>query len=307
MAAKRSVKTSPSDVASETSSAKKKSKKKSSSGSAESSKGTKLASIQKFQIVHVPGAMYGVEFENQTLFTNLGGRHPVQHSSYRFLEHLVNELSERGELVVEDGMVSAPQGFDSYALLGLQREWVANEADNFSEGLVSELIYDGILERPPIDIYAQQVGYYSPAKDWLGALGARLVDLDFVDFDKVEGMPDGYWRINGGMGDEDTDDFLKLLRVLSKVFSQLSPQQRSAAVFLNNITVHSPVFSLCLVTGGCDAGEFGMGVAARHAGGMSDRTLRSAAKEREIAAVKALRFIELASGEILRPSIEDQK
>jgi hypothetical protein len=141
-----------------------------------------------------------------------------------------------------------------------------------------------------------------PVQDWLAALGARLVDLDFVDLDKIDGIPEGYWRINSGMGDEYTADFLELIRVLTAVFEQLSPQQRSAAVYLSNITGHSPIFSICLAVGGCSAQEFGAGVAARHAGGISDRSLKNAAKEREVAATKALRFIELASGEIQRPA-----
>jgi hypothetical protein len=269
-------------------------------------KSIKTTTLKKFQIVHVPEAIYGVLYEGQPLLTSLGGRHPVQHSSFRFLEHLVLELSERGELVVDDGVVLSPQGFDSYSLLGLQREWIASETDNFSTGLVGELVCDGTLEQPPIDIYAHQVGYYMPVKDWLAALGARLVDLDFVDFDKVDGIPDGYGRMNGGMGDEDTEDFLDLLRVLTNVFKQLSPQQRAAAVYLNNITRSSAVFSLCLAAGGCSAEEYGAGVAARDAGGASERVFKKASKEREAAASKALRFIELASGEIHRKPTKEE-
>ena len=269
-------------------------------------KGIKTATLKKFQIVHVPEAIYGVLYEGQPLLTSLGGRHPVQHSSFRFLDHLVTELCERGELVVDDGVVVSPQGFDSYSLLGLQREWIASETDNFSTGLVGELVCDGTLEQPPIDIYANQVGYYMPVKDWLAALGVRLVDLDFVDFDKVDGVPDGYWRMNGGMGDEDTADFLDLLRVLTNVFTQLSPQQRAAAVYLNNITRSSTVFSLCLAAGGCSAEEYGAGVAARDTGGASERVFKKASKEREDAASKALRFIELASGEIHRKLTKEE-
>ena len=261
----------------------------------------KKATLEKFQIVHVPDAMYGVLYEGQPLLTSLGGKHQVQHSSFRFLEHLVTELCERGELVIEDGVVVSPQGFDSYALLGLQREWIASETDNFSSGLVGELVCDGTLEQPPIDIYVQQVGYYLPAKDWLAALGVRLVDLDFVDFDQIVGVPEGYWRMNSGMGDEETADFFELLRVLTAVFKQLSPQQRAAAVFLNNITGRSTVFSLCLAAGGCSAWEFGAGLAVRDIPGASDRALKKEAKEREALAAKAIRFIELASGEIQRP------
>ena len=261
-------------------------------------KNTKSALLERFQIVHAPEAIYGVLYDGQPLLTNLGGRHPVQHSSFQFLHHLINELCERGELVIDDGLVLSPQGFDSYALLGLQREWIASETDTFSLGLVGELVCDGTLEQPPIDIYANQVGYYSPLKDWLAAYGVRLVDLDFVDFDKVDGVPDGYWRLNGGMGDDDTADFLELIRVLTNIFEQLTPQQRAAAVYLNNITGSSTLFSLCLVAGGCSAEEYGSGVAARHSGGVSERALKKAAKEREIAAAKAMRFVELASGEI---------
>lgn len=263
-------------------------------------KSFRIEMLKKFQIVHVPEAIYGVLYEGQPLVTNLGGRHPVQHSSFRFLEHLVTELCERGELVVNDEVIASPQGFDSYALLGLQREWIESETDNFSTGLVGELICDRTLERPPIDVYAHQVGYYLPVKDWLAAFGARLVDLDFVEFDKVDGVPDGYRRMNVGMGNEDTADFLKLLHVLAHVFKQLGPQQRAAAVFLNNITGSSPVFSLCLAAGGCSAEEYGAGVAARDVGGASERAFKKAAKQGEAAAAKALRFVELASGEIQR-------
>lgn len=305
MAAKKSAKQPPGDKDLESSTSKKSGKIATSKREeVELAKSIKLATLKKFQIVHVPEAIYGVLYEGQPLLTNLGGRHAVQHSSFRFLEHLVTELCERGELVVDDGVVISPQGFDSYALLGLQREWIATQTDNFSTGLVGELVCDGTLEQPPIDIYARQVGYYLPVKDWLAALGARLVDLDFVDFDKVDGVPDGYWRMNGGMGDEDTADFFELSRVLADVFQQLSPQQRAAAVFLNNITGKSTVFSLCLAAGGCSAQEYAAGVAARDAGGASERAIKKFAKELEVAAEKALRFIELASGEIQKPSID---
>jgi hypothetical protein len=303
MATKKSDQNAPKSTNSKSGATKKSSKTTSAKKSAPAkSAPAKSPSLHKFQIVHVEGAIYGVLFDGQPLLTSLGGRHPVRHSSYRFLEHLVIELSERGELVVEDGVVVSPLGFDSYSLLGLQRERITSKTDNFSTGLVGELVCDGTLEQPPIDIYAQQVGYYMPVQDWLAALGARLVDLDFVDLDKIDGIPEGYWRINSGMGDEYTADFLELIRVLTAVFEQLSPQQRSAAVYLSNITGHSPIFSICLAVGGCSAQEFGAGVAARHAGGISDRSLKNAAKEREVAATKALRFIELASGEIQRPA-----
>ena len=305
MAAKKSAKQPPGGKGLESSTSKKSGKIATSKREeVELAKSIKIATLKKFQIVHVPEAIYGVLYEGQPLLTNLGGRHAVQHSSFRFLEHLVTELCERGELVVDDGVVISPQGFDSYALLGLQREWIASQTDNFSTGLVGELVCDGTLEQPPIDIYAHQVGYYLPVKDWLAALGARLVDLDFVDFDKVEGVPDGYWRMNGGMGDQDTADFFELSRVLADVFQQLSPQQRAAAVFLNNITGKSTVFSLCLAAGGCSAQEYAAGVAARDAGGVSERAIKKFAKELEVAAEKALRFIELASGEIQKSSID---
>jgi hypothetical protein len=262
------------------------------------------SSLSKFHIVGVPGAMYGVEYESQPLLTSLGGKHPVQHSSIRFLEHLVLELCERGDLVVRDGVVVAPLDFDSYSLLGLQREWIASERDTFSECLVGELVHDGMLRRPPIDVYIQQVGHYQPAKDWLTILGARLVDLDFVDLENVDGIPEELLLHNAGMGDEETEDFRVLTQVLTSVFIQMSPQQRAAAVYLNNITGSSAVYSLCLAAGGCTAQEYGAGVVARNTGGSSTRVFNAAAQKVEGAAIKALRFIELASGEIQRPSAE---
>ena len=267
-------------------------------------KSASLASLtlRKFKIVDVPQNLFGVEFDGKPLVTSLGGRHLVHHSSLRFLEHLVHELCERGNLVVKDGEIESPKGFDSYSLLGLQREWIASETDNFSQGLVGELICDRTLERPSLPIYLQQHGAYSVVEHWLSVLGARLIDLDLVDLNKVDGVPDSYFRLSNNMGSEDTEDFLELVRVLTAVFKQMSPQQKAAAVYLNNITHSSPIFSMCVIVGGCTTADFGLGIAVRSAGEISTRALAKHAKQFEDFATKAVRFVELASGEINRPT-----
>ena len=267
-------------------------------------KSASLASLtlRKFKIVDVPQNLFGVEFDGKPLVTSLGGRHLVHHSSLRFLEHLVHELCERGNLVVKDGEIESPKGFDSYSLLGLQREWIASETDNFSQGLVGELICDRTLERPSLPIYLQQYDAYAVVEHWLSVLGARLVDLDLVDLNKVDGVPDSYFRLSNNMGSEDTEDFLELVRVLTAVFKQMSPQQKAAAVYLNNITHSSPIFSMCVIAGGCTTADFGLGIAVRSAGEISTRALSKYAKQFEDFATKAVRFVELASGEINRPT-----
>jgi hypothetical protein len=261
-----------------------------------------LITLRKFKIVDVPQNLFGVEFDGKPLVTSLGGRHLVHHSSLRFLEHLVHELCERGKLVVKDGEIESPKGFDSYSLLGLQREWIASETDNFSQGLVGELICDRTLERPSLPIYLQQYDAYAVVEHWLSVLGARLVDLDLVDLNKVDGVPDSYFRLSNNMGSEDTEDFLELVRVLTAVFKQMSPQQKAAAVYLNNITHSSPIFSLCVIAGGCTTADFGLGIAVRSAGEISTRALAKYTKQFEDFATKAVRFVELASGEINRPT-----
>jgi len=258
--------------------------------------------LRNFKIVDVPQNLFGVEFDGKPLVTSLGGRHLVHHSSFRFLQHLVHELCERGKLVVKDGEIESPKGFDSYSLLGLQREWIASETDNFSKGFVGELICDTTLERPSLPIYLQQYGAYTAAEHWLSTLGARLVDLDLVDLNKVDGVPDSYLRVSNNMGSEDTQDFLELVRVLTDVFKQMNPQQKAAAVYLNNITHSSPIFSLCVIVGGCTTADYGLGIAVRSAGEISTRALTKYAKQMEEIAAKAVRFVELASGEIQRPA-----
>ena len=258
--------------------------------------------LRRFKIVDVPQNLFGVEFDGKPLVTSLGGRHLVHHSSLRFLEHLVHELCERGKLVVKDGEIESPKGFDSYSLLGLQREWIASETDNFSQGLVGELICDRTLERPSLPIYLQQYDAYAVVEHWLSVLGARLVDLDLVDLNKVDGVPDSYFRLSNNMGSEDTEDFLELVRVLTAVFKQMSPQQKAAAVYLNNITHSSPIFSMCVIVGGCTTADFGLGIAVRSAGEISTRALTEYAKQFEDIATTAVRFVELASGEINPPT-----
>ncbi len=257
--------------------------------------------LRKFTIVDVPQNLFGVEFDGKPLVTSLGGRHLVHHSSLRFLEHLVHELCERGKLVVKDGEIESPKAFDSYSLLGLQREWIASETDNFSQGFVGDLVCDRTLERPSLPIYLQQHGAYTVAEHWLSVLGARLVDLDLVDLNKVEGVPDSYFRLSSNMGSEDTEDFLRLVLVLTDVFKQMSPQQKAAAVFLSNITHSSPIFSMCVILGGCTTADYGLGIAVRSVGEISTRALTKHAKQMEDIAAKAVRFVELASGEIQRP------
>lgn len=268
---------------------------------AEKSASLSSLTLQNFKIVDVPQNLFGVEFDGKPLVTSLGGRHLVQHSSLRFLEHLVHEVCERGKLVVKDGEIESPKGFDSYSLLGLQREWIASETDNFSQGFVGELICDRTLERPSLPIYLQQYGAYSAAEHWLSTLGARLVDLDLVDLNKVDGVPDSYIRVSNNMGTEDTEEFLELVRVLTDVFKQMSPQQKAAAVYLSNITHSSPIFSMCVIVGGCTTADYGLGIAVRYAGEISSRALSKQAKKIEEIAKKAVRFVELASGEIQRP------
>jgi hypothetical protein len=258
--------------------------------------------LRRFKIVDVPQNLFGVEIDGKPLVTSLGGRHSVHHSSLRFLEHLVHELCERGKLVVKDGEIESPKGFDSYSLLGLQREWIASETDNFSQGFVGELICDRTLERPSLPIYLQQYGAYTAAEHWLSTLGARLVDLDLVDLNKVEGVPDSYTRLSNNMGNEDTQDFLELVRVLTDVFKQMSPQQKAATVYLSNITHSSPIFSMCVIVGGCTTADYGLGIAVRSAGEISTRALTKHTKQMEEIAAKAVRFVELASGEINRPT-----
>ena len=262
--------------------------------------------LRRFKIVDVPQNLFGVEFDGKPLVTSLGGRHLVHHSSLRFLEHLVHELCERGILVVKDGEIESPKAFDSYSLLGLQREWIASETDNFSQGLVGELVCDRTLERPSLPIYLQQHGAYTVAEHWLSVLGARLVDLDLVDLNNVDGVPDSYFRLSNNMGSEDTEDFLELVRVLTAVYKQMSPQQKAAAVYLNNITHSSPIFSMCVIAGGCTTADFGLGIAVRSAGEISTRALAKYAKQIEDLATKAVRFVELASGEINRPTSNTQ-
>ncbi len=134
----------------------------------------------------------------------------------------------------------------------------------------------------------------------LSVLGARLVDLDLVDLNKVEGFPDSYFRLSSNMGSEDTEDFLRLVLILTNVFKQMSTQQKAAAVYLNNITHSSPIFSMCVIAGGCTTADFGFGIAVRSAGEISTRALTKHAKQMEYIVAKAVRFVEPASGEIQR-------
>lgn len=208
---------------------------------------------------------------------SLGGRpvttgmanHPVIHPRRPLLDHMRDEFLARGDLVIEATRIEEPKFLGAYSLFSVQKEWIEPGKDNLTEDFSSELASDPILHRPPGPEFAEQLAYYGPVSQWLKGMGLRLVDIDLVSLPdspseyEYDGEVVAFFGDTLGSG-EDTADFTKLSQELQQVFSELAPEERSAAVFLHNIH-RSIVHGLALVTGHCTADEYAYGVAAAHA------------------------------------------
>ena len=200
------------------------------------------------------GGLYCLMKHGTPVLTGMGGLHPVKHSNSEFLRQMAEQLNERGTLIFDHGHVAGPQGFDFYSLFSLQKDWVEPQKDNFSvkDDFVGSLICDQILAGSLLKPIRTAGG---AVDEWLRKLGARIVDLDYVDLSNVPGVPDG-WIVERYYGDDDGKDFQVLVEALRSVFEGLTVEQKSAAVYLSNIADNSVVFSLCLASDNCTPSDF---------------------------------------------------
>lgn len=229
------------------------------------------------------------------LHTNMGGHHPVMHKNRRFLENLVEELSLRGTLTFADGEVIGPQGFDSYSLFSLQKDWVEPGRDNLTTDFIVEMIHEPLLETSASPETWQILPYKDSVNAWLSEMGVRLVDLDYVNHDLIEGVPDDHFRMNGNMGDEDQDAFVALATALKNLYSSFSVEQKSVATYLTNISDHFMIYSLRLSAGKCSPEEYGMAFAAATLFDPSEDEFEAQARHVATLAGRATKFLELSS------------
>ncbi len=229
------------------------------------------------------------------LHTNMGGHHPVMHRSRRFLENLVKELSARGTLTFSDGEVTGPQGFDSYSLFSLQKDWVEPGRDNLTTDFIIEMIHEPLLETSASPETWQIVPFKDSVNSWLSEMGVRLVDLDYVNHDLIEGVPDDHFRMSGNMGDEDQDAFVALTTALKSLYSSFSDEQKSVATYLTNISNHFMIYSLRLAAGKCSPEEYGMAFAAATLLDPSEEEFEAQAKHVAMLAGRAVKFLGLSS------------
>jgi hypothetical protein len=235
-------------------------------------------------------------FADEThLHTNMGGRHPVFHHSSLFLEHMVAELHERGKLTIANGQVEGPQGFDSYSLYSLQKDWVEPGRDNLSTNFLLEMIHEPLLEFCASPSTWHILPFRESASVWVHELGARLVDLDLVDHSNLEGIPDEHFRLNDNLGNDDHEAFLTLTAALARLYTSMSSEQKSVATYLTNISNGFLIYSLRLAAGQCSPDDYGRAFAAvqhRH----RDETMSEAtAYKASNFANRAIRFLELAT------------
>ena len=262
--------------------------------------------LNDLAVVATPLSRFCLLVGGEPLYSSMGERHLVSHSSRRFLHHMAHELNARGRLSIVDGVLESPKGFDSYSLFSLQRNWIEPRTDNFSESLLRELIHDPLLNRSATNPYAAfdantgRVDHSGPIDVWLATLGVRLVDLAYVDLERVDGVPPEHVQVNGPVGDDEHDAFLGLLGALERVFEEMTLQQRAASVYLSNCHQTNAILSMCLAMGGCTPEEFGEIFASgiEPSTGISRTSLAAEAREATTWATRAVRYIELASGEI---------
>lgn len=238
---------------------------------------------------------YQVMFGDVVLRTNMGGHHPVVHRSSLFLENLVSELTSRENLSIVNGEVVGPQGFDSYSLYSLQKDWVEPAQDNLTTDFILEMIHEPLLESSANRETWHVLPFKESVNSWLSRFGVRLVDLDFVDHARIEGVPDDHFRLNGNMGDDDQDAFVALTDALRRLYSSFSVEQKSVATYLTNISGHFMIYSLRLAAGECSSEEYGMAFAAATQFGLDEDELEVQAEHVAVLAQRALRFLELST------------
>lgn len=239
--------------------------------------------------------MFGVYAGSTLLHTNMGGHNPVLHRSSGFMEHMAGELHERGELKFVDGELVEPRDFDSYSLFSLQKDWVELGRDNLTTDFILEMIHEPILEQSASPETWHVLPFRESTNAWLADLGARLVDLDFVDHSILDGVPEDHFRINGNMGDDDQEAFLTLKNVLERLYAGFTNEQKSVATFLTNISGHFLIYSLRLAAGQCSAEEYGMALAAVRQFDPDVEELEAEARHVSALANRALRFLQLSS------------
>jgi hypothetical protein len=251
--------------------------------------------LAKFGISWIGNDQYEVTAGDVVLRTNMGGHHPVVHRNPLFLENLVDELASRGKLTIVNGEVVGPQGFDSYSLYSLQKDWVEPAQDNLTTDFILEMIHEPLLESSANPETWHVFPFKESVNAWLSGLGVRLVDLDFVDHERIEGVPDDHFRLNGNMGDDDQDAFVALTDALRRLYSSFSAEQKSVATYLTNISGHFMIYSLRLAAGECSSEEYGMAFAAATSFGLEDDEVDVQAEHVGVLAERALRFLELST------------
>jgi hypothetical protein len=225
----------------------------------------------------------------------MGGHHPVVHSNRDFLENLAQELSLRGKLNLVDSEVVGPQGFDSYSLFSLQKDWVEPGRDNLTTDFILEMIHEPMLETSASPETWHVLPFKQSVNTWLADLGARLVDLDYVDHSLIDGVPDDHMRINGNMGDDDQEAFETLKNALTRLYSSFSVEQKSVATYLTNISGHFMIYSLRLAAGQCSPEEYGMAYAAAILFDPDEEDFDAQAQYAATLAERAVKFLELSS------------
>lgn len=212
-------------------------------------------------VVEVSGGAFELRHSNQPLQTSMGGDNPIRHERREFLNHMKLELLERGALKIVDQKVTEPKAFDSYALFSLQKDWVETGRDNLTTDLLQALIHDPLLERSANPATWELQSCASAVESWLAELGVRLVDLDYVNHDKISDIPEAHWRVNANMGEDDQQAFLDLWRTLQVTYNGFSAEQKSVATYLTNIWNNFVTFAMCLASGSCTPNQFATAIA----------------------------------------------
>jgi hypothetical protein len=196
--------------------------------------------------------------DGKVLLTSIG-KHRVNHPSPALIEHMIGEFMRFPEIKLEDDQIVEPQFLGSYRLFGLQKEFVETGTDNLTENFALALLTDPLLHGVAGPESRDLAARFVPIERWLARQDLRLVDIDSVNLDTIDGG-DQIILSRPTRGIRDTQDFHRLAGFLLDRFNDMTPEERAAVVYLHNGLDGAVIHAIGLVLGEITPNEFAAGV-----------------------------------------------
>ena len=174
---------------------------------------------------------YALSLAGEILLTEWGM--PVQHVAKPLLEHMASEFDGHGTMKVRERKVIAPRFFGSYALFGIQKEWIEQVKKRLSVDFADCLLRDPVLHEVPGPEARDQYARWGPIFTWLGET-----------YDQLRSSASSFLYC---LEERDAGK-LALARHSSAVtkirdeYLALAPEQRAAVAFLHAIHSDNPSY-----------------------------------------------------------------